>query len=128
MTVLANSVLFVLLVASTVAAADLNGIWTGFHEGRRGEKEDVAFRFRTDGQTLTGKLFGDEFDLPITAGVIEGDQVRFSVITTNYYSGAKVTFTYAGSIRDGELELVRERVLLPEEKPDPNRPPAKQTI
>jgi len=89
--------------------------------------EDVAFRFKFDGRALTGTLFGDEFDLPIAEASFAGDQVRFTVITTNYYSGAKVKFTYTGAVKGPEMELVRERVPTPEDK-SANRAPAKQTL
>lgn len=108
-------------------AADLTGIWTGQAPGRRGEPEDVAFRFKMEGTTLSGKLFGDEFDLPISEASVEGDQIRFVIITTNYYSGSKSRFIYTGTIRGNEMELTRERVQTPEEKAA-NRPVFKQTL
>src|SRR5687767_11451221 len=106
-----------LVAAACGLAADLTGIWTGQQTGRRGEPEDIAFRFKMDGPTLTGKLFGDEFDLPITEASVEGDQIRFVIVTTNYYSGSKSRFIYTGTIRGNEIELTRERVQTPEEKP-----------
>lgn len=98
----------------------------GQQQGRRGELEDLAFRFKLEGQTLTGKMFGDEFDLPISEGSLSGDQIRFVVTTTNYYSGTKTKFVYTGTIRDREMELTRERIRTAEEKP--NREAAKQII
>ena len=116
-----------LLAGACCLAADLTGIWTGHGTGRRGEPEDVSFRFKMDGSTLTGKLFGDEFDLPITEAAVEGDQIRFVITTTNYYSGTKSRFIYTGTIRGNEIELTRERVQTPEEK-TANRPVSKQTL
>jgi hypothetical protein len=108
-------------------AADITGIWTGQQQGRRGEPEDVAFRFKVDGPSVTGTMFGDEFDLPITEASIEGDQIRFVITTTNYYSGTKSRFIYTGTIKGSEIELVRERVQTPEEKAA-NRPLFKSTL
>jgi hypothetical protein len=116
-----------LLFATSVLAADITGIWTGPQQGRGGAMEDVAFRFKLDGQSLTGKLFGDEFDLPITEALLSGDQVRFTVVTTNYYGGTKVRFTYTGTIKGTDMELVRERVQTPEDK-SANRPAGKQVL
>jgi hypothetical protein len=116
-----------LVAAATGLAADLTGIWTGQQPGRNGQIEDVAFRFRSDGQSLTGTLFGDEFDLPITEASVTGDQIRFVVITTNYYSGTKSRFIYTGTVRGPGMELTRERVQTPEEKAA-NRPVSKQTL
>jgi hypothetical protein len=89
--------------------------------------EDVAFQFKLAGQSLTGKVFGDEFDIPIGEAVLSGDQIRFAVMTTNYYSGSKVKFIYTGVIRGAEMELVRERVQTAEDKAA-NRPIARQKI
>jgi hypothetical protein len=118
-----------LLVANWASAADITGIWAGQQQGRNGQLDDVAFRFKLDGQTLTGTMFGDEFDLPIEAGTISGDQVRFTVTTTNYYNKNTTTFIYTGTIKGGELELVRERVATPQDTPAANRQqPGKLTL
>jgi hypothetical protein len=114
-------------VALSACAADLTGIWAGQQPGRNGEVQDVAFRFKLDGQTLTGTLFGDEFDLPVGDASLAGDQIKFTITTTNYYSGSKSVFTYTGTVKGAEMELVRERIQTPEEKAK-NRPVFKQTI
>ena len=115
------------LAGSSLLASDLSGIWTGQQQGRRGDAEDIAFRFKVDGQTRSGKLFGDEFDIPITEASLSGSDVRFTVVTTNYYSGTKSKFVYTGTIKGQEMELIRERIQTPEEKAA-NRPVFKQTI
>ena len=117
------------LLTASALATDITGIWSGQQAGRRGEPEDLAFRFKLDGQSLTGKLFGDEFDLPISEGSVTGDQIRFIVTTTNYYNGTKTRFVYTGSIKDGEMELVRERVPSADDKAGKAPAgPAKQTL
>ena len=124
---IAHAVCVFVLAGTSALAADISGIWAGQQQGRRGEPEDIAFRFKVDGPSLTGKVFGDEFDLPITEASIEGDQIRFVVVTTNYYSGTKSRFIYTGTVKGQEIELVRERVPTPEEKAA-NRPVPKQTL
>jgi hypothetical protein len=114
-------------LAVSTFAADINGIWSGQQQGRRGEPEDVAFRFKLDGQVLTGTLFGDEFDIPIQEASLNGEEIRFTVTTTNYYSGSKSRYIYTGTLKGAEMELVRERVQTPEDQTR-NRPPQKQTI
>ena len=125
---IARCALGFLLVANWVLAADITGIWAGQQQGRLGQPEDVAFRFKLEGQTLTGKMFGDEFDLPIAEGSVSGDQVRFTVTTTNYYSKTATKFTYTGTLKGGELELVRERIATPQDTPAVNRQPGKLTL
>jgi hypothetical protein len=117
-----------LLVAMAAFASDLTGIWVGQQPGRNGGVDDLAFRFKLDGPNLTGKLLGDEFDLAIADASVTGDQVKFTITTTNYYSGGKTKFQYTGTIKGDELELVRERVPSPDDRPNANRQPNKQTI
>jgi hypothetical protein len=119
--------LLLTLAAALMPAAELSGIWTGLAPGRNGTKQDVAFQFKMTGQTLTGTLFGDEFDIPIEEASVTGQQFRFSVTTTNYYSGSKLTFLYSGAIDGDSIELTRERLLKPGEKP-PQHESLKQTF
>ena len=117
-----------LLFAVSTHAAVIDGIWVGQQPARNGEVEDVAFHLRSNGNSITGKMFGDEFDLPITEGSISGDQVRFMVTTTNYYNGTKTQFVYTGSVKDGVLELVRERVQSGDSRPPGKNGPGRQTL
>jgi len=115
-----------LFAVSTQAAID--GIWVGQQPARNGEVDDIAFRLKSNGNSITGKMFGDEFDLPITEGFLSGDQVRFTVTTTNYYNGTKTQFVYSGSFKDGVLELVRERVPSGDIRPPGKNLPGRQTL
>ncbi|HYZ85718.1 MAG TPA: hypothetical protein VE621_15010 [Bryobacteraceae bacterium] len=115
-----RSILLLLLIAVALPAADLAGIWAGQAPGRQGEMEDVAFSFNVTGQQISGKMFGDEFDLPIEGATVSGDHVRFIVVTTNYYSGTKNKFLYTGVLMGNEMELTRERILSPGEKAPEN--------
>lgn len=126
---IARSVIGLLFFAACLLASEIDGVWVGQQAGRRGgAPEDLAFRFKLDGQALTGKMFGDEFDLPISEGSLSGDQIRFTVTTTNYYSGTKTKFVYTGAIKGGEMELVRERVPSPDDKGANRNAPLKQTL
>ena len=116
------------IAAMTTFAADLTGIWAGTAPGRRGDKEDVAFQFKVNGSSLTGKMFGDEFDLPLEEASVSGDQVKFVVTTTNYYSGAQVKFVYTGTIKGDEIELTRTRSGGPPAEGPANRQNGKQTF
>ena len=122
-----RSILGLLLLATCVAAADFNGVWVGQQAGRRGEPEDLAFRFKLDGQSVTGKMYGDEFDLPISEGSFSAGQIRFVITNLNYYSGARTVFEYTGSLKAGEMELVKQRVPTADDIAA-KRPIAKQTV
>jgi hypothetical protein len=117
------------LTAIAVSAADLTGIWTGQMAGRRGDKEDVAFQFKMNGTALTGKMFGDEFDLALEEGSVSDDQIKFVVTTTNYYSGNQQKALYTGTIKGNEIEFTRTRAGAPPANENPNfRQNFKQTF
>jgi hypothetical protein len=110
------------LAVTTISAADIAGIWTGRAPGRRGDMEDVAFQFKLNGSAITGKLFGDEFDLPIEEAFVSGDQIKFIVTNTNYYNGNQTKIQYTGTIKGEEIELTRTRLGVPPvEGPQRNR-------
>ena len=98
------------IVAMTIFAGDLTGVWAGQMPGRNGATEDVSFQFKMRGSTLTGKMFGDEFDLPLEDASVSGNQLKFTITTTNYYSRNQVKFVYTGTIKGNEIELTRARV------------------
>lgn len=120
-------VLLLLIFTACLYAAGVDGIWTGQTPGRNGEVQDVSFQFRLNGNTLTGKMFGDEFDLPIEEGSTTGDQIKFTITTTNYYNGNKTKFVYTGKIRGDEIELNRERAERDKED-DGKRQDSKRTL
>jgi hypothetical protein len=123
MRLLRKSVLLCALTAAATLAADLSGIWTGQVPGRRGATDDIAFQFKVSNTgTITGKLFDDEIDLPIDEASLVGGKLTFSITTTNYYSGVKVKFLYTGVITGDQMELTRERMLKPDEKPKSEEP------
>jgi hypothetical protein len=123
MRLLGKSVLLCVLMVDITFAADLNGIWTGQAPGRGGAKDDIAFQFKVNkAGRITGKLFGDEIDLPIEETSVVADKLKFSVTTTNYYSSVKVKFLYSGVITKDQLELTREQVLKPDEEHSPSEP------
>jgi hypothetical protein len=124
---IARSIAGLLFFAVSISAADIEGIWVGQQPGRNGEVEDLAFRLKVNGSSITGKMFGDEFDLPISDGSLTGDQVRFIVTSNNYYNRVKTQFVYTGTLKDGILELVRERLQAPEGKAG-KAGPARQTL
>lgn len=99
--------LFVLaiLVHSAICGAEVAGIWMGETTGRNGEKQDIAFQFKT----TTGVMFSDEVDLPVEDLKIDGDKISFSVTSVNYYSGSRLTTLYSGTLAGQEMHLTRER-------------------
>jgi len=100
-----------LFVASSLAAADLSGIWVGRIPGRNGELQDIAFQFRQSGAKLEGKLYGDYQSSPIVQGTVAGPLVTF-VISGAEQAGNQINETrtrFTGKFENGEIELLRER-------------------
>ena len=101
-----------LLLAQTLAAADLSGIWMGLVPGRRGGGgTDISFQLIQDGGALAGKLYEDIGSSPFLEGGVEGDQIYFVVVAREQAGNQVnlVTYRYEGKILDGDLELTRER-------------------
>jgi hypothetical protein len=91
----------------TLSGADIAGIWNGQTTDRNGDVQDVSFRFVQSGDTLTGKMYGDNESTPIADAKITGHQVTFSV--TVELNGSITKFIYSGAIDGDLLELTRQR-------------------
>ncbi|MBM3724705.1 MAG: hypothetical protein FJW40_04690 [Acidobacteria bacterium] len=101
-----------LLAAARLGAADLTGIWAGQVPGRNNEMFDIAFQFAQAGEKLTGKLYGDYRSTPMVEGRVSGEKLSF-VLVVQEQAGNQINDTryrYEGVLKDGELELTRERV------------------
>ena len=100
-----------LLFAGSLVAGDLSGIWMGQYPARNGDPIDIAFKFSHEGESLTGKLYGDYRSTPVVEGKVTGDQVSFVVIAQeqagNQINETRMRFT--GTFKAGELELTRSR-------------------
>ena len=88
--------------------ASISGIWTGQTVDKNGDPLDVSFRFNQNGETLTGKMYGDNESTPIADGKIVGSQVTFTVTTE--LNGQISTFAYTGTITGDEMEVTRQRI------------------
>jgi hypothetical protein len=93
-----------------LAGADVAGIWNGQTIDRNGDVQDVSFRFVQSGDTLTGKMYGDNESTAIADARITGNQVTFSV--TVELNGSITKFVYTGALEGDVLELTRQRVAI----------------
>jgi hypothetical protein len=90
-----------------LAGADISGIWTGNVQGRNGETQEITFRFQQDGDTFTGKIYGENEDTPLSDGKISGDRISFTV--TSEFGSGRGKYVYTGTIQGSSLELTRDR-------------------
>jgi hypothetical protein len=99
------------LLTAALPAADFSGIWVGQIPGRRGTMLDVAFQFAQKGSALAGKMYGDYKSTRISECVVTGDLITF-VVVAEEQAGNQINetrFRFSGSMRDGEIELTRDR-------------------
>jgi hypothetical protein len=90
----------------TAAGPDLTGIWAGQIPGRVG-MQDIAFKFEQKGETLGGKMYLENDETPIAEGKVVDGQISFSVASD--FNGRPTKFRFTGSMKDGKVELTRER-------------------
>jgi hypothetical protein len=93
--------------ALSLSAADLSGIWSGTTVDRNGDVQDVSFRFIQKGDSLTGKVYGDNKSTPVSDARIEADHITFTVVTE--LNGQITKLVYSGTIVGDEMHLTRER-------------------
>ncbi len=99
------------MAAITLLGADVSGIWVGQIAGRNGDFQDISFKFTQHGAKLEGKAYGDYGSTPISEGVISGDLITF-IVKAPEQAGNQINETrlrFTGSLRSGEIELIRER-------------------
>ena len=98
--------------AMVVSAADVSGTWLGsIATGRRNTVVDFGFRFEQKGTTLTGKMYLDYGSAPILKGIVDGEKISFEVVAREQ-NGNEISeslFKFTGTIKEGEIELTRER-------------------
>ena len=101
-----------LLAAAALPAADLAGFWIGSAtNGRRNQVTDFAFQFAQKGSVLTGKAYLDYGGTPIVNGSVDGDKISFEIVAREQ-NGNEINesvFKFTGVMKDGEIELTRER-------------------
>jgi hypothetical protein len=98
--------------AMSMAAADVSGTWLGSATtGRRNLVTDFGFRFVQKDGAITGKAYLDYGTVPILNGTIEGDKISFEIVAReqNGNEVSETVFRFSGVIKEGEIELKRER-------------------
>jgi hypothetical protein len=101
------------LSAADLSGTALSGTWMGsITTGRRNTVVDFAFRFEQKGAALTGKAYFDYGAVPILKGVIEGDKLSFEIVAREQNGNeiSESVFKFTGTMKDGEIELTRERL------------------
>jgi hypothetical protein len=99
--------LFLLLVAAAVFAADVNGKWVAQVPGRGGETREATFTFKADGSQLTGSVTTPRGERPIADGKIDGDEISFNQVLE--FNGNQVKLIFKGNVAGDEIKFTRQR-------------------
>lgn len=92
-----------LLVATPVFAADVDGMWTGSVDTPNGAVP-VSYTFKAEGEQLTGSTAApDGTLLAITNGKIAGNKISFTM--TLDFGAGPTTFVYTGEVSGKDLML-----------------------
>lgn len=87
-------------------AADISGNWKGTADFGNGPIER-SFSFKVDGKKLTGETSSEMMGKSvITDGVIDGDNVSFSI--TGNLQGNELKIHYKGTVHNNEIRLNSE--------------------
>ena len=113
------------LLTQALSGADISGIWTGQMLDRIGDPQDLAFKFMQTGDSLAGKMYGDNESTPISEGRVAGSEIVFAIKTELNGGQTKVLFT--GTINGDEIQLTRESVGV-KAGAAADKPSSKQTI
>jgi hypothetical protein len=100
-------VLFLLLAAVAVFAADVNGKWVAQVPGRGGETREATFNLKADGNQLTGSVTTPRGEVQISDGKIDGDNISFT--QEMEFNGNHVKLLFKGKVAGDEIKFTRQR-------------------
>lgn len=101
-----------LIAAAPVAAADVDGKWTGSIDSPDGTAIAVGFTFKAEGTTLTGTTTGpDGAEVAIKEGKIEGNNLSFKV--TLDFGGMPFELNYKGVMTGPDMKLTIDILGMP---------------
>ena len=60
-------------------AADLTGSWKGLVKMQDGSELDVTYKFKAEGEVLTGVVISSYGEIPVTDGKIKGNDFKLSL-------------------------------------------------
>ena len=90
------------LTSWLVAAADIDGKWTGQLQGKNREITETLM-LKSNGNQLSGSLQGKGGPINISEGLISGQNVTFKVIRDR--NGKKLAQVYKGTLSGSDLKM-----------------------
>ncbi len=95
----------VLVLVSSLWAADVTGKWVAEVPGRQGTNE-VTFDFQVDGTELTGTMANPRGESEISEGKINGDDISF--VVTSSFGGRDLKILYKGKVSGDAIKFTLE--------------------
>jgi hypothetical protein len=92
-----------ILCAAFAWCADISGQWTADWSDYGGSPKHTAFTFKQDGSALTGAMKGEESELQIREGKVNGDDVSF--VVAQKIGNREVALTYTGKLSGNEIKF-----------------------
>ena len=101
----------VLLTATSVWAADVDGKWSGSIETPMGPTS-IGFVFKADGKSLSGSTTGpDGTQVTFKDGKIEGNTISFTVNLD--FGGMPMALAYKGVVSPEKIDLTADFMGMP---------------
>jgi len=100
--------LVAVLLALPVLAADIDGKWNATVDGGPNGPVDLQFILKAEGEKLTGTLGGPVIatPMPISDGVVKGDEVSFTLAFPMAEGAPPLMIRYSGKLQGDELNLM----------------------
>jgi len=94
---------FLMLCATTLLGADIDGKWAGEVKTPDGSAISLTMSLKSDGDKVTGTVSGPTGDVTINDGKIDGDSLTFAIdVDAN---GQQMNFKCAGKLKGDELNM-----------------------
>ena len=100
------AVCLVLALGFTASAAekkiDPTGTWKSSYTNQNGQVRESTFKFKVEGDKLTGTVSGRSNDATIEQGKLKGDEISFQV--TREFGGNQVVIKYSGKVSGDSIK------------------------
>ncbi|MGA2273585.1 MAG: hypothetical protein ABSH00_08520 [Bryobacteraceae bacterium] len=96
-------VLLLILCAVAAWPADISGQWKAEWAAGGGSSKQSTFTFKQEGTVLTGTISGEESELQIREGKVNGDDVSF--VVAHKIGSREATMTYTGRLSGNEIKF-----------------------
>lgn len=109
------SIIFMIAFLSLALTPDINGKWVAAIPGPNGDLQ-LTFNFKVNGDSLNGSVTSSMGTLPITDGVVKGNEISFDVsfqgntiVHHGTVAGDSINLEVEGSMGGGNFNMVLKR-------------------